>query len=97
MVAEFDRRRMLLLTGLHSIPGVECVKPSGAFYVFPSIKKIGMSSDALALHLLHNAGVAVVPGSAFGENGEGFIRLAYSNSYKNIEKAIEKIRAALRN
>jgi aspartate/methionine/tyrosine aminotransferase len=51
MVAEFDRRRMLLLTGLHSIPGVECVKPSGAFYVFPSIKKIGMSSDALALHL----------------------------------------------
>ena len=96
MVSEFDRRRKFLVEALEQIEGVSCVRPLGAFYVFPSIKELGMPSEELAFYLLREANVALVPGSAFGEYGEGYLRLAYSNSYENIEKAVERIDKALR-
>ena len=96
MVGEFDRRRQFLMRALAQIEGLDCVKPRGAFYAFPSIKRLGVSSDALALYLLREAGVAVVSGSAFGEFGEGYLRLAYSNTYENIVEAVERIALALR-
>lgn len=96
MTNEFARRRDLVLARLRGMAGIECVTPAGAFYVFPSIKKLGMNADALTLHLLRQAGVAVVPGSAFGDFGEGYVRLAYSNSYANLEEALTRMANALR-
>ncbi len=93
--AEFARRRDFVVRALGQIEGMSCVKPSGAFYVFPSIKNLGMSSEEFTLCLLRE-GVAVVPGSAFGDFGEGYIRLAYSNSYANLESAMERIAGAVR-
>ncbi|MBM3130727.1 MAG: pyridoxal phosphate-dependent aminotransferase [Chloroflexi bacterium] len=96
MVDEFERRRRFLLDALAHIAGFDCVEPQGAFYVFPSIKRLGIDSNALALRLLRQAGVAVVPGSAFGEYGEGYLRLAYSNTYENIVEAVERMARAVR-
>lgn len=96
MVGEFDRRRSFLVSALEQMEGVRCVRPQGAFYVFPSIEAFGLSSEQLAAHLLEHAKVALVPGSAFGAYGEGYLRLAYSNSYENIERAVERIDEALR-
>lgn len=96
MVREFDRRRLLLMSALEQIEGVRCVRPQGAFYVFPSIEAFGLSSEQVAAHLLEYAKVAVVPGSSFGKYGEGYLRLAYSNSYEDIERAMERIYRALR-
>jgi aspartate/methionine/tyrosine aminotransferase len=96
MVTEFRRRRDVLWQALQSMPGISCVRPAGAFYVFPCIRDFGVSSEALALHLLHEAGVAVVPGSVFGHFGEGYLRIAYANSYENILKAVDRIDSALR-
>jgi len=96
MVREFDRRRAFLLSALEEIDGIHCVRPQGAFYLFPSIKEYELPSEQLAYHILDHAKVAVVPGSAFGRYGEGYIRLAYSNSYENIEQAVERIDKALR-
>ncbi len=96
MVAEFDRRRQLVVNVLAQIPGVDLVAPLGAFYAFPSIKRSGKHSEELALQLLHNAGVAVVPGSAFGEYGEGYLRLAFANSYGNIQSAMQRIERTIR-
>lgn len=95
MVAEYQHRRDILVDGLNSLPGFRCTKPCGAFYVFPSIKATGYTSDAMATLLLEKAGVVVSPGTIFGEHGEGFIRLCYANSVENIEKAIEKMRRIL--
>jgi aspartate/methionine/tyrosine aminotransferase len=96
MVNEFDRRRRFLVGALEQIDGITCVRPQGAFYVFPSIREIGVPSERLAQYLLKEANVALVPGSAFGRYGEGYLRLAYSNSYENIEAAVERIDKALR-
>ncbi len=96
MVNEFDRRRRFLVEALESIQGVNCVRPEGAFYVFPSVKELGMPDEQLANYLLQEANVALVPGSAFGEYGQGYLRLSYANSYENIEAA-ERIEKALRN
>jgi aspartate/methionine/tyrosine aminotransferase len=96
MVDEFDRRRRFLLDALAHIKGFDCVEPQGAFYVFPSIKRLGVDSNTLAMHLLRQAGVAVVPGSAFGEYGEGHLRLAYANTYENIVEAVERMARAVR-
>jgi aspartate/methionine/tyrosine aminotransferase len=96
MVDEFDRRRKFLIEALESIQGVSCVRPEGAFYVFPSVKEFGVSDEKLATYLLQEANVALVPGSAFGEYGQGYVRLSYANSYQNIEKAMERIAKALR-
>jgi aspartate/methionine/tyrosine aminotransferase len=96
MVDEFRRRRDLVVAGLNEIPGVKCSVPDGAFYVFPNIEATGMASRELADYLLYEAGVAVLSGTSFGANGEGYLRLSYANSYENLERALEKMSAALR-
>ncbi|MBA7545662.1 Aspartate aminotransferase [subsurface metagenome] len=94
MVAEFRKRRDLIVDGLNAIPGISCHKPKGAFYVFPNVKKLGVSSKELADYLLNEAGVAVLAGTDFGEYGEGYLRLSYANSQENIKKALERIEKA---
>ena len=71
--------------------GLKCFEPFGAFYVFPSIKEFGMTSDEFATKLLQEEKVAVVPGNAFGESGEGFIRCSYAYSIENIQEALKRI------
>jgi aminotransferase len=88
MVAEYDRRRRLIVNGFNSI-GLRCFEPRGAFYAFPSIAVTGLSDEEFAERLLHEERVAVVPGSAFGEQGRGYVRACYANSYENIELALE--------
>jgi len=95
VVAEFRRRRDAIVAGLNAIPGVRCPTPRGAFYAFPNVRSFGRSSSELADYLLDQAGVAVLPGSAFGLNGEGYLRLTYANSTENIRKAVERMAAAL--
>ena len=80
MVAEFRRRRDIMVAGLNDIPGLSCLEPQGAFYVFPDITQTGLKSGELAAALLRDAGVAALPGTAFGPWGEGFLRLSYANS-----------------
>jgi aminotransferase len=92
MVAEFDRRRKLIVSALQAMPGISCVDPGGAFYVFPSVASFGMSSHEFAQRLLAEAKVAAVPGSAFGEYGEGYLRMAYSASYDDIAAGMERMR-----
>jgi len=96
MVEEFRKRRDLIVDGLNEIPGVSCRKPKGAFYAFPNIKKTGMKSKALAEYLLKGANVATLAGSDFGKYGEGYLRLSYANSRQNLQKAIDRISAALK-
>jgi len=95
VVAEYQRRRDVLVEGLNAIPGVQCQKPQGAFYTFPNITAFGRSSDWIADYLLEEAGVAVLPGTAFGEGGEGYLRLCFANSMERIEVALERLSAAL--
>jgi len=95
MVAEFRRRRDAMVAGLRTVPGVQCVRPSGAFYVFPNITGTGYSSRALADRLLEEAGVACLSGTAFGEFGEGHLRFSYANSMENIEEALRRMRGLL--
>jgi aspartate aminotransferase len=95
MVIEYQKRRDAIVDGLNSIPGITCQRPQGAFYVFPDIKSFGLASTEMAGYLLENAGVAVLAGSDFGEYGEGYLRLTYSNSIENINKAIELIGEAV--
>jgi len=96
MVQEYERRRNLLVSGLNNLPGIHCLKPEGAFYVFPNIQGTGKTSLEIANHLLEY-GVAVLPGTAFGKYGEGYLRLVFANSYENLERALERIDQALRN
>jgi len=95
MVAEFKKRRDLIVDGLNQIPGISCVRPKGAFYVFPNVRKLGMDCRQLADYLLYEAGVALLPGTHFGKYGEGYLRLSYANSQENIKKALGKISAAV--
>jgi len=95
MVAAFHERRDVIVEGLNSIPGIRCLKPRGAFYVFPNIEGTGMDSQTCADFLLEEAGVACLSGTSFGEHGEGYLRLSYANSVENIQQAIERIRQAL--
>jgi aspartate/methionine/tyrosine aminotransferase len=95
MVGEYQKRRDTIVGGLNAIPGITCQRPLGAFYVFPNIKSFGISSTEMAGYILEKAGVAVLAGSDFGEYGEGYLRLTYSNSIENIRKAIEQIREAV--
>lgn len=94
MVAEFRRRRDTIVEGLSCIKGFSCHTPLGAFYVFPNISSTGKTSHAFADTLLYEYGVACLPGTSFGANGEGFIRLSYANSLENIKKALERIHEA---
>ncbi len=95
MVAAFRERREVMVEGLNRLPGFRCLKPKGAFYAFPNIEGAGMSSRELAHYVLEEAGVAVLSGTAFGEYGEGFLRLSFANSIENIQKALERIEKAL--
>jgi len=88
VVSEYQIRRDAIVEVLNAIPGVTCKRPQGAFYVFPNIKSFDTSSSEMADFLLEKAGVAVLPGSSFGEYGEGYLRLTYSNSIENIRRAI---------
>jgi aspartate/methionine/tyrosine aminotransferase len=92
----YQRRRDVLVEGLNRIPGVSCRKPQGAFYAFPNVQSFGRPVDELASILLEQAGVALLPGTAFGANGEGYLRLSYANSIEHIEKALERISSVLK-
>jgi aspartate/methionine/tyrosine aminotransferase len=91
MVAEFDRRRKVVVDGLNKLPGVSAATPKGAFYAFPNISKTGWRAKPLASALLEEAGVATIGGPDFGVYGEGYIRLSYANSTENILRALERI------
>jgi len=95
MVAEFAKRRKVMVEGLNAIPGVSCVMPRGAFYAFPNIKGTGMNSDECETFFMEQAGVACLSGAAFGAYGDGYLRLSYANSIENIQKALANIEAAL--
>ncbi|MSO47440.1 MAG: pyridoxal phosphate-dependent aminotransferase [Thermoleophilia bacterium] len=95
MMAEFDRRRAAVVEGLNSLPGVTCRDPKGAFYAFPNVKGTGQDSRVVADRLLQEAGVAVLSGTAFGDYGDGYLRLSYANSLENIQEAIEAMRSLL--
>ena len=92
MVAEFHRRRDVIVDGLREIRGFSCVRPKGAFYVFPNITGTGFSSRTLADRLLDEAGVACLSGTAFGEFGEGHLRFSYATSMENIQEALRRIK-----
>src|SRR6266478_4405653 len=96
MVAEFKRRRDVLVAGLNRLPGVSCRSPRGAFYVFPNVKALKRPSTEIAEALLQEAGVAVLGGSAFGQYGEGYLRLSYASSEANLKKALERMEPVLR-
>ncbi len=96
MVAEFRRRRDVIVAGLNDIPGVSCQQPQGAFYAFPNITGTGLTSAQLQSRLLAEAGVAALAGTAFGPQGQGFLRFSYANSVENIKAALEAISAQLR-
>src|SRR3974390_2127471 len=91
MVAEFDRRRKVVVDGLNKLPNVTCATPKGAFYAFPNIKRTGWKAKALASALLDDAGVAVIGGPDFGILGEGYLRLSYANSTENMLRALERM------
>lgn len=94
-VEKFRKRRDIIVEGLNKIKGFSCRTPKGAFYAFPNIKNFEMPSQELANYILEKAGVACLPGSCFGEFGEGYLRFAYANSVENIERALDRIQDAV--
>ncbi len=95
MLQEFQARRELVVRGLNDLPGVSCVEPKGAFYAFPNITGTGLKARDLQNQLLEEAGVAMLAGTAFGEYGEGYMRVSYANSPANITAALQKMRELL--
>jgi aspartate/methionine/tyrosine aminotransferase len=91
MVAEFDKRRKVVVAGLNKLPGVSCATPKGAFYAFPNVKHTGWKAKALASSLLDDAGIAIIGGPDFGILGEGYVRVSYANSTENILKALDRM------
>src|SRR6185369_2799111 len=91
MVAEFDKRRKVVVEGLNRLPGVSCATPKGAFYAFPNIKRAGWKAKPLASALLEDAGVALIGGPDFGVLGEGYVRVSYANSTENILRALGRM------
>jgi aspartate aminotransferase len=91
MVAAFDQRRRVIVERLNALPGFRCVRPGGAFYAFPNIGGTGFAARQLQDDLLNEVGVALVAGTSFGDQGEGYIRFSYANSVENIERAIDRI------
>jgi aspartate/methionine/tyrosine aminotransferase len=95
MMAEFKARRDLIVDGLNEIPGFKCLRPKGAFYVFPNITGTGKKSKEIEEFLLEEAGVAGLSGTSFGEYGEGYLRFSYANSQENLRKALEMIKKVI--
>jgi aminotransferase len=91
MRESYDERRRFLVKALNDM-GIPCFEPMGAFYVFPNISRFGMTSEEFAMKLLKKEKVAVVPGTAFGECGEGFLRISYAYSIEDLKNALEKIK-----
>ena len=91
MVAEFRKRRDVIVEGLNSLPGMSCITPKGAFYAFPNVTAYTIDCRELAAKILNDGGVAVLSGTAFGEGGEGYLRLSYANSVENIQEAIARM------
>jgi len=96
VTADYQRRRDVIVAGLNAIPGVGCQLPRGAFYAFPNISSFGQSSAWMSDYLLEKAGVALLPGTDFGAEGEGYLRLCFANSMENLQIAIERISTALK-
>ena len=95
MVAEFKTRRDVIVDGLNAIEGISCVKPLGSFYVFPNVTKLPLSCEKLADYMMDEVGVALLPGTAFGKYGDGYLRLSYANSLDNINDALNRIETAV--
>ena len=95
MVTEFRQRRDVIVDGLNAIDGISCVKPLGSFYVFPNVTKLPLSCEELADYLMDEVGVALLPGTAFGKYGDGYLRLSYANSLENIKDALNRIQTAV--
>ncbi len=97
MVSAFDERRRVIVSELNQVPGFRCIEPGGAFYAFPNIEDTGMSARELQDNLLQETGVAIIAGTSFGAQGEGYVRFSYANSTENIREAIRRIREYLGN
>ncbi len=96
MMEEFSKRRDVLVEGLNEkVPGLSCIYPKGAFYAFPNIEETEMTSEEVADYLLEEAGVCLLPGNKFGEQGEGFLRISYASSLESIEEGIERMSEAM--
>ncbi|MGH2348020.1 MAG: aminotransferase class I/II-fold pyridoxal phosphate-dependent enzyme, partial [bacterium] len=95
MVAEFRRRRDVIVEGLNAIDGVTCTRPHGAFYAFPNVTRLDAVSKRLADFLLTDAGVACLSGTAFGGHGQGYLRFSYANSVEQIREGLRRIKEAL--
>ena len=95
MIAEFKKRKDVIVNGLNAIPGISCRTPKGAFYVFPNIKGTGLTSEEAEDKFLNEAGVASLKGTSFGSNGEGYLRFSYANSTENILEALNRIEGVL--
>ena len=95
MMVKFNQRRKLIHEGLNNLPGVECSLPGGAFYVFPKVIGTGMNGSEFSKKCMYEAGVAIVPGSAFGKTSIDYVRFSFAASKENIEKALEKIKKML--
>lgn len=93
MIATFEKRRNLIVKEINKIPDISCVVPQGAFYLFVNVKKTGLTSDEFAVRLLQEAKVAVIPGDAFGEEGEGYIRMTYVTSEENIIEGVSRMKS----
>lgn len=96
MVKEYKRRRDYAVNAINAIPGMSCLSPKGAFYIFINCKKLGMKSADLAQYLLENAKIALVPGDVFGEGGEGYLRMSFANSYENIVEGCTRMAEAVK-
>jgi aminotransferase len=92
MIRTYAERRKLIVEGINAIPGLSCIWPKGAFYCFANIRKSRMGSEDFAMELLKETGVVIVPGSGFGRGGEGYVRLSYATSEKNIALGLARIR-----
>ena len=95
MMEEFTKRRDLVVEGLNSLPGITCPVPKGAFYAFPNIRATGWSSQKFAEKAMYEAGVALLAGTAFGQYGDGYVRISFANSQENLQEAIERLRMIL--
>ena len=95
MMAEITRRRDVLIEGLNGISKLRCVNPQGAFYAFPNITGTGMTSQEFADYALEELGIALLPGTAFGPGGEGYVRLSYATGIDTIKQAVERLREGL--
>ncbi len=95
MVNEFKKRRDVIVDGLNAIGGITCIKPLGSFYVFPNVTQLPLPCEELADYLMDEVGVALLPGTAFGKYGDGYLRLSYANSLDNINDALSRIQSAI--